>query len=114
MIAKKLSRPKTKKERDGWTKYIWRQYGLTPEDVVQMYAEQGGTCACCPSELADHKWVIDHKHAPGYKRMPPEERRKFVRGLVCIYCNWKVLGQLERAGRERIVRACRYLGFISA
>ena len=110
MIAKKLSR---RAAGERWAKHIWRTYGLTPDDVARMYAEQNGECACCPSLLSEKKWVVDHKHVPRFKKLSPAEKRKLVRGLVCVYCNWKVLGQIERAGVVRATRACRYLGFIT-
>ncbi len=95
-----------------WAKHIWRTYGLTPLDVAVMYLEQEGRCALCPCELSEKRWVVDHKHVPKYKKLPTEEKRKLVRGLLCTYCNWKVLGQIERAGRYRTLRACLYLGFV--
>jgi len=108
-----VKRKKKETRGDRWEKNIWRAYGLTPWMVVEMYAEQGGKCAICTNDLHEKNWVIDHKHVRNYKKLSPEEKRKFVRGLVCIYCNWKVLGQIERAGRVRAVRACRYLGFLA-
>jgi len=112
MIAKKLSLKDVIEAGIRWQKHIWRTYGLTPDDVAQMYADQNGECATCPSQLSEKKWVVDHKHVPKFKKLSPQEKRKLVRGLVCTWCNWKVLGQIERAGPVRSVRACRYLGFI--
>jgi hypothetical protein len=63
----------------------------------QWFDVQGGVCAVCGREPPLRKdgtpaWtVIDHQHVRGFKKMPPEERRKYVRGIVCITCNHFVL-----------------------
>jgi recombination endonuclease VII len=85
---------------DRWEQYIWRKYRLTPDQVAEMWGMQDGHCAICPNDLTEKKWVIDHDHKSGV-----------VRGLICFFCNWKVLGILERAGRQRVLSACRYLGW---
>lgn len=30
---------------------------------------------------------MDHYHVKGWKRMNPDRRRLYVRGLVCFFCN---------------------------
>lgn len=30
---------------------------------------------------------IDHFHVKNWKKKPPEERKKYVRGLLCYMCN---------------------------
>lgn len=54
------------------------RYGVSPEQVEQMHADQGGVCAICGQPLA--LWTkathIDHDHATGE-----------VRGLLCWGCN---------------------------
>ena len=53
-------------------------YGLTPADVDQMVAEQGGQCAICRNAEPRGKgyWHVDHDHKTGV-----------IRGLLCHYCN---------------------------
>lgn len=67
-----------------------------------MWGLQDGRCAICPNDLTEKKWVIDHDHKTG-----------IVRGLICFFCNWKVLGILERAGRARVLSACVYLRWVT-
>jgi hypothetical protein len=49
--------------------------------------------------------VIDHEHVRGWKKMPPEQRKLYVRGLTCWYCNSTYLGRgLTVAKAEGVVR----------
>ena len=57
------------------------EYGLTPEDVDRMFAEQGGLCAICREAPAVQH--VDHDHATNR-----------VRGLLCFNCNG-ALGQFR-------------------
>lgn len=80
-----------------------RIYGLTPAEFAEMERLQEGVCAICgkPEESRYSKhplsFVVDHDHVPGWKHVPPEERRKFIRGLLHQSCN-QDLGYLERKG----------------
>jgi len=69
-----------------------RKYGLGAMEYAEIWNRQGGRCPICKREF-DNKVrpVIDHKHIPNYKRKSPEIRRRYVRGLVCAYCNFRVL-----------------------
>lgn len=53
--------------------YLRRTFGLTPEQVDAMVAEQGGVCAICGQGKPQH---IDHDHRSGR-----------VRGVLCGPCN---------------------------
>lgn len=56
--------------------YKWKlRYGLTREDIYDLYASQDGCCAICKKELND-VFVVDHCHSNGQ-----------VRGLLCNQCN---------------------------
>ena len=67
------------------SKATLRKYGMTAEDWRLMLESQNGLCPVCRN--VHPKWVIDHQHVKGWKAMPPEERRKYVRGIIGIYCN---------------------------
>ena len=41
--------------------------------------------------------AVDHKHALGFKDMPPEQKRLHVRGLLCVVDN-RLLGGIEDRG----------------
>lgn len=50
-----------------------REYGLTPEDEVEMRESQDGACAICERDVA---LCIDHNHITDV-----------IRGLLCYKCN---------------------------
>ena len=61
-----------------------RVHGVTPEQVTELLAAQGGKCGICGS--ADprsqmHGWQLDHNHQ--YKPGDP----KYIRGILCANCN---------------------------
>jgi hypothetical protein len=78
-----------------------RHYGFTPELYDALLVDQGNRCAICPATEpgAGHRYFfVDHKHfsLKIWKEMPPEEKRKHVRGLLCHACNTMLTEQLER------------------
>lgn len=84
-----------------WARRIKREYGLSVEDFAWMWHEQNGECAICRRPLRDGPGGlnIDHAHKKG----------GHVRGILCTFCNWKVLGPIERGGRARLKVAVEYL-----
>ncbi len=79
-----------------------RKYGLPREAWAGLLAAQGGVCAICGREPPSGRLVIDHEHVPKWKRLAPNERRRYVRGLLCWTCNhWNVSRYMtpERAAR---------------
>lgn len=55
------------------------RYGMTADELVRMWTEQGGLCAACGVDVATD-FVVDHDHATGR-----------VRGLLCSADN-KAIG----------------------
>jgi hypothetical protein len=65
-------------------------YGLTANGWIRLLKAQGWKCPIC---LKSHKrWNTDHDHIPGWKKLPSKERALHVRGILCWYCNHKVVG----------------------
>lgn len=64
-------------------------YGLSPEDYNELFANQNNSCAICKRQNSD-KWAIDHDHSccEGGKTCG-----KCVRGILCFPCN-QALGLL--------------------
>ncbi len=63
------------------------KYGLTVGDWREILDRQGGVCGACKTLPPSHRLNIDHEHVKGWKTMPPEKRKQFVRGLLCYMCN---------------------------
>jgi hypothetical protein len=80
------------REKDRYIKRVSAymvKYGLSIEAYNQLFAQQAGCCAICKKHQSELKkgLVVDHKHIEGYKQLPPEEKVKYVRGLLCELCN---------------------------
>jgi hypothetical protein len=66
-----------------------RFYGLTLHEYHEMLGKQDYSCAICGAHVNDEfrLLAVDHEHVDGFEKMKSEERKKFVRGLLCILCN---------------------------
>ena len=62
------------------------KYGLSQLDYRMFYEAQGGVCAVC-KKPAKNTLYVDHEHVKGWKKLPPEKRKLYVRGLLCYFCN---------------------------
>lgn len=67
------------------------KYGLSLAYWKKMVRQQDSRCAICRRDNV--RLVIDHEHAPGWKHMPAEKRRKYVRGLLCDRENHWIVGK---------------------
>jgi hypothetical protein len=82
-----------------------KKYGLSEPEWKAMLDEQGGVCYVCEQEPKKGRLVIDHYHAKGWRKMPPEQRKLFVRGLLCWWCNSSFLGRgITTAKARNVVR----------
>lgn len=64
--------------------HLKRYYGITQEMYDQLLERQGGTCAIClktPDENGQ-ALAVDHDH-----------KSREIRGLLCRYCNHRVVGR---------------------
>lgn len=69
------------------------KYGLTQDGFLFLAKRQGYVCAICKKLPSSGRLVIDHDHAKGWNKMPPEERRRYVRGACCWNCNYRFLAK---------------------
>lgn len=69
------------------SKATLRKYGLTLGEWKAILDRQGRICPICEKEPSTGRFVVDHFHARGWKKMTPEKRKTYVRGLTCWYCN---------------------------
>jgi hypothetical protein len=70
-----------------------RTYGLTADEWLGLLKAQDWKCPIClqgndrPKTGKKALWNTDHEHVPKWAKMPPEERKRYVRGILCYYCN---------------------------
>jgi hypothetical protein len=82
------------------SKATLKKYGLTLSDWQEMFLLQDGKCFICERPM--ERPCIDHFHIRNWKKMKPEKRKLYCRGLLCTYCNRRLLGRgmnLQRARR---------------
>lgn len=82
-----------------------RRYGLSLDEWRAMAERQGYVCFVCEKEPSTGRLCIDHFHVKGWKKMPPEERKKYVRGLLCWFCNHSYVGRGITVAKARRVVA---------
>lgn len=76
-----------------------KRYGLTEDDWLLQLEGQFWRCGVCGQEAGvrprtgKRHYNTDHEHVRGWKAMPPELRKQYVRGLVCWTCNKYYLGR---------------------
>lgn len=84
-----------------------RKYGLTAETWLAIVKRQSGICPVCERDLVGLTLHIDHEHVRGWKKMTPEERRPYVRGVLCAHCNLRFVP--TRLDAARALRVAKYL-----
>lgn len=70
-----------------------KKYGLTIEDWRSIAKAQGHVCFVCKKLTSTGRLCIDHEHVRGWKKMPPGQRKLYVRGLLCWVCNHFYVGK---------------------
>lgn len=75
---------------------LMKLYGLRLDQYETMWYGQGGVCALCLRPEKQRRLAVDHDHKTGR-----------VRGLLCWWCNNKVLAYRNTA--EMFQRAVEYL-----
>jgi|WetSurSiteA1Bulk_404760.scaffolds.fasta_scaffold00089_5 hypothetical protein len=71
-------------------------FGITIDEYYHMFDSQNGRCAVCgrPQSECSRAFAVDHIHIDGYEKFSIQEKRKYVRGLLCVSCN-TALGKLQ-------------------
>lgn len=69
---------------DSRSRHLKNKYGITTEQYDELLEKQGDACALCRRPSSDFKTrlAVDHNH----------ETRE-IRGLLCAYCNHRVIGR---------------------
>lgn len=79
-----------------------KKYGLTEAEWRAILDRQGGVCFVCQKVPKSGRLCTDHEHVKNWKKMPPEQRKLYVRGLLCWTCNHYYLARgitVERSQR---------------
>lgn len=79
------------------------RYGLSFSEWVAILESQGGRCAICGGLPASGKFCIDHFHVKNWKKMPSQQRKRFVRGITCYPCNHHCLNRNMNLTKARAV-----------
>lgn len=83
-------------------KRLYDTYGITLEIWNNMFKAQDRVCWICQTMPKSGILCVDHRHVAKYKKLPPEERAKEVRGLLCFSCNTGLHG-LEKRKNARFL-----------
>lgn len=70
-----------------------KKYGLSEAEWRVMADEQGEACSVCKQKPMKGRLCIDHEHVKAWKKMPAEQRKLYVRGLLCFRCNTTFVGR---------------------
>jgi len=84
-----------------------KKYGLDAHEWAAFLLDQGEACGACGEVPVSKRLFIDHEHVKGWKAMPPEQRKLYVRGLLCYMCNKYRLAR--GATVARLLGAAMYL-----
>jgi hypothetical protein len=68
-------------------KYLLQTYGITLEEWRDLSWDG---CHIC--RIRSGRMCVDHIHVAGFKKMEPEEKKKYVRGALCFLCNTGIKG----------------------
>lgn len=79
--ARKYHRTKIKGSKEKaykkWSNNIYRIYGITDHEYMQMLEKQNGVCLICGRSPSKRRLHIDHDH-----------KTNKIRGLLCFRCNY--------------------------
>lgn len=89
-----------------------RRYGLTTDEWLGLLKAQGWRCPICRKGSATTLFNTDHDHVPRWKTMTPDERKRYVRGVLCAYCNRRRVN--SRMSAEEARRIATYLAAYEA
>lgn len=74
--------------------WVLKTYGITLAEWDQIWAFQGECCAICKRAPREGEtFHLDHEHASGQSGP--------VRGILCPYCNTRLVGRLKSAERAQ-------------
>ena len=87
------------------SKATLKKYGLSAAEWTSILRRQGYKCPICNKVPSSGRFVTDHEHVRGYKKMKPEEKKQYIRGLCCQHCNrWYLAKGISIEKAQNIVK----------
>ena len=105
---KPTPKPKGKLTKEYPTDETLEKYGLSRLDFKMLLESQNGVCPVCEKVPTTGRWYIDHEHVKGWKKLPAEKRKLYVRGVLCYFCNRFYLAKAMTAVKANNI--IKYLG----
>ena len=86
------------------------KYGLNIGSWFWIATGQGLVCGVCGKLPKSGRLNVDHDHVKGYKKLPPHQKRKHIRGLLCYVCNkfFAMRGMTEEKARRLVKYLASY------
>lgn len=75
------------------TKATLTKYGLDEQQWLTILRDQGWVCPICHKVPSTGRFVVDHFHVRGYKKLPADQKRLYVRGITCWWDNHAFIGR---------------------
>lgn len=75
------------------------KYGLSEQQWLKILKDQGWVCPICKKKPNPNpktgkvRFVTDHFHIRGFKKMSADKKRLYVRGITDWFCNHSYLGR---------------------
>lgn len=86
-------------------KRLQHAYGATSQDYAVLLKQQNGRCALCNTKQPgkNRKYFdIDHNHETGA-----------IRGLLCSYCNYRIVGIVEQRLKRQGASAKQLFAYLN-
>lgn len=80
-------------KRETRNAYYYAHYGITLAEYEILLAFGHGGCWVCGRLPMNRALHVDHFHVRGFKKLPPEQKRQHIRGLLCGICNRFYVGK---------------------
>jgi hypothetical protein len=65
------------------------RHGITAEEWLAQLESQDWCCPICDKTGAEVKWNIDHEHVRGWEKMKAKDKKRYWRGILCAYDNYR-------------------------
>lgn len=82
-----------------------KKYGLDEQQWLTILKAEGWVCPICKKLPSTGRFVVDHDHVKGFVKMPPDQKRLYVRGVTDWFCNHSYLGRAITVEKSRNVTA---------